>query len=180
VIEKTVRNPSVQPAQVVDLRWPAEADQRERLAHEGRPRLLVVDHGEAPPPCWDGLEDWVRPDADAIERYVRRERLRRRAGALAPASIDDDGLLHRGDRWVALPPGELAALTALMSEPGYMVARDDLALAIGMPADETDSRSRTLDNVVRRVRKRIAPLGMAVCVVRGAGFLLEMGELPVV
>lgn len=166
--------------QVADLRWPAEAARRERLAHEGRPRLLVVDHGEAPPPCWDGLEDWVRPDADAIERYVRRERLRRLARARAPASIDADGLLHRGDQWVALPPGELAALQALMSEPGYMVARADLAAALGMASDEPDNGSRMLDNVVRRVRKRIAPLGMAVCVVRGAGFLLEMGELPVV
>ena len=67
-----------------------------------------------------------------------------------------------------------------MSEPGYMVARADLAAALGMASDEADNGSRMLDNVVRRVRKRIAPLGMAVCVVRGAGFLLEMGELPVV
>ncbi len=173
------RQPKVDD-QVVDLLWPAEADQRERLVREGRPRLLIVDHGHEPPASWDTLEDWVRPDADAVERYVRRERLRRRAGALAPASIDDDGLLHRGDRWVALPPGELAALTALMSEPGYMVARADLAEALGVASDEADNGSRMLDNVVRRVRKRIAPLGMAVCVVRGAGFLLEMGELPVV
>ena len=165
--------------QVVDVRWPEQADQRDRLVREGRPRLLIVDHGHEPPATWDTLEDWVRPDADAVELYVRRERLRRRAGALAPASIDDDGLLHRGDRWVALPPGELAALTALLSEPGYMVARNDLASALGMPADEVGNGSRTLDNVVRRVRRRIAPLGMAVCVVRGAGFLLEMGELPV-
>jgi DNA-binding response OmpR family regulator len=113
-----------------------------------------------------------------VELYVRRDRLRRRAAARAPASIDADGLLHRGGRWVALPPGELAALTALMSEPGYMVARTDLAAALGMAA-EVDQPTRTLDNVVRRVRKRIAPLGMAVCAVRGAGFLLEIGELPV-
>ena len=79
---------------------------------------------------------------------------------------------------MALPPGELAALTALMSEPGYMVARADLAAALGMDGAEVDQRTRTLDNVVRRVRKRIAPLGMAVCAVRGAGFLLEIGELP--
>jgi len=164
---------------VIDLRWPAQAAERERLAHEGVPRLLVVDRGHEPPPCWDTLEDWVRPDADAIERYVRRDRLRRRVTALAPASIDADGLLHRGDRWVALPPGELAALAALLSEPGYMVARADLAAAVGVGAVEADEGSRTLDNVIRRVRKRIAPLGMAVCVVRGAGFLLEMGELPV-
>ncbi len=78
-----------------------------------------------------------------------------------------------------LPPGELAALSALMSETGYMVARTDLAAALGMDAAEVDQGTRTLDNVVRRVRKRIAPLGMAVCAVRGAGFLLEIGEMPV-
>jgi hypothetical protein len=31
--------------------------------------------------------------------------------------------------------------------------------------------------VVPRVRRWIGPLGMAVCAVRGAGFVLEMGEL---
>ena len=57
------------------------------------------------------------------------------------------------------------------------MARSDLeAASIGAaPAPAGD---RTLDNVVRRVRKRIAPLGMAVCAVRGMGFLLEIGELP--
>lgn len=162
---------------VADLRWPADAARRAELAEAGRARLLVVAEGEEPPVTADPLEDWVRPSADAVEVYVRRDRLRRRAAARAPASIDDDGLLHRGDRWVALPPGELAALTALISEAGSMVARADLAAALGMDA-EVDERTRTLDNVVRRVRRRIAPLGMAVCAVRGSGFLLEIGDLP--
>jgi hypothetical protein len=165
------------PDEVTDLHWPADAARRAELAGAGRPRLLIVAEGEEPPVTSDPLEDWVRPSADAVELYVRRDRLRRRAAARAPASIDADGLLHRGDRWVALPPGELAALTALISEPGYMVARADLAAALGMAA-EVDQETRTLDNVVRRVRKRIAPLGMAVCAVRGAGFLLEIGEIP--
>jgi hypothetical protein len=165
--------------EVTDVHWPADAAQRAELAGAGRPRLLIVAEGQEPPVTADPLEDWVRPSADAVEVYVRRDRLRRRAAARAPAAIDADGLLHRGDRWVALSPGELAALTALMSQPGYMVARADLAAAVGMDASEVDEKTRTLDNVVRRVRKRIAPLGMAVCVVRGAGFLLEMGELPV-
>jgi hypothetical protein len=165
------------PDEVTDLHWPADAARRGELAGAGRPRLLIVAEGEEPPVTSDPLEDWVRPSADAVELYVRRDRLRRRAAARAPASIDADGLLHRGDRWVALPPGELAALTTLISEPGYMVARADLAAALGMAA-EVDQETRTLDNVVRRVRKRIAPLGMAVCAVRGAGFLLEIGEIP--
>jgi hypothetical protein len=164
--------------EVTDLHWPADAARRAELAGEGQPRLLIVAEGEEPPITADPLEDWVRPSADALEFYMRRDRLRRRAAARAPASIDADGLLHRGDRWVALPPGELAALTALMTEPGHMVARADLAEALGMGAAEVDERTRALDNVVRRVRKRIAPLGMAVCAVRGAGFLLEIGELP--
>jgi Transcriptional regulatory protein, C terminal len=164
--------------EVTDLHWPGDAARRAELAGEGQPRLLIVAEGEEPPITADPLEDWVRPSADALEFYMRRDRLRRRAAARAPASIDADGLLHRGDRWVALPPGELAALTALMTEPGHMVARADLADALGMDAAEVDERTRALDNVVRRVRKRIAPLGMAVCAVRGTGFLLEIGELP--
>ena len=159
---------------VIVLRWPEQAAERDELARHGRPRLLVVEHG-CTPPWGDALEDWVRPDADAIERYARREGLRRRVAARAPASIDADGRLHRGPRWVALSPGELAALSALMSEPGSMVARGDLAAAIGPAGAEGP---RTIDNVVRRMRKRIAPLGMAVCAVRGTGFLLEIGELP--
>jgi hypothetical protein len=160
---------------VVDLEWPAQAAERDALAARGLPRLLIVSYG-ATPPMGDVMEDWVRPDADAVERYVRRDGLRRRAAARAPATIDDDGLLHRGERWVALPPGELAALSTLLSEPGYLVARSDLEAAIG--AAPSPAGDRTLDNVVRRVRKRIAPLGMAVCAVRGMGFLLEIGDLP--
>ena len=133
--------------EVTDLHWPADAARRAELAGEGRPRLLIVAEGEEPPVTSDPLEDWVRPSADALEFYMRRDRLRRRAAARAPASIDADGLLHRGDRWVALPPGELAALTALMTEPGYMVARADLAAAArdgrrrGRPEDQ-DARQR--------------------------------------
>lgn len=160
---------------VVVVDWPAQAAERDELAARGLPRLLVVAYG-CTPPWGDVMEDWVRPDADAVERYSRRERLRRRAAARAPATIDEDGLLHRGERWVALPPGELAALRPLLSEPGYLVARTDLEAAIGAAA--TPAGDRTLDNVVRRVRKRIAPLGMAVCAVRGMGFLLEIRDLP--
>ena len=125
--------------EVTDLHWPADAARRAELAGEGQPRLLIVAEGDEPPITADPLEDWVRPSADALEFYMRRDRLRRRAAARAPASIDADGLLHRGDRWVALPPGELAALTALMTEPGHMVARADLAEATSGPGRLTTS-----------------------------------------
>lgn len=172
----TAVNPTGVDDVVVDLRWPAQAAEREARERHGLPRLLIVEHGHEPPSWWDPLEDWVRPDADAVERYVRRQRLQRRFVARAPASLDADGLLHRGERWVALPPRELAVLATLLSEPGTMVARAKLTEAVA--AAGRDGGSRTVDNVIRRVRKRIAPLGIAVCAVRGAGFLLEMGELP--
>lgn len=162
--------------EVVDLHWPTQADEREALARDGCPRLLIVEPGHEPPASWDRLEDWVRPDADVVERYVRRERLRRRAAARAPVSIDDDGLLHRGPLWVALPPGELVAVATLLHAAGSMVPRHQLAEAINRP-DPTGT-SRSVDNVVRRVRRRVAPLGLAICAVRGAGYLLELGELP--
>lgn len=163
--------------EVADLEWPAEAARRDALAAEGRPRLLIVAEGLEPPTTWDPLEDWARQGADAVELCVRRERLRRRVSARAPAVIDDDGLLHRGPCWVALPPTELRVVSALLARPGRLVARADLAAVAGTA--HRGEGTRTLDGVVRRVRRRIAPLGMVVCAVRGAGFLLEMGELPV-
>ena len=161
---------------VVDLHWPTQADEREALARDARPRLLVVERGCDPPVSWDLLEDWVRPDADAVERYVRRERLRRTWSARAPVTVDDDGLLRRGPLWVALPPGELVMVSALLRASGSMVPRRELAEAMGR---SDPAESRRLDNVVRRVRQRIAPLGIAVSAVRGAGYLLELGEVPI-
>lgn len=160
---------------VVDLRWPAQAAERLARQRSGLPRLLVVDRGAEPPPTWDPLEDWVRPGADAVERHVRRERLRRRFAARPPPVLDEDGLLRRGSSWVALPPGERATLARLLAVPGSTVTRAALAEAVGRRAGDGP---RALDNVIRRLRRRIAPLGMTVCAVRGTGFLLDVGELP--
>ena len=57
-----------------------------------------------------------------------------------------------------------------------MVARAEL-LPLAIPGAETDGR-RTLDRIVRRVRARVAPLGLTIHTVRASGFLLEMGVLP--
>jgi DNA-binding response OmpR family regulator len=50
-------------------------------------------------------------------------------------------------------------------------------LAAARPGAVADP-TRTLDRVVRRVRSRLAPLGIRVHTVRATGFLLDVGTLP--
>jgi DNA-binding response OmpR family regulator len=90
--------------------------------------------------------------------------------------LDGDGLLRRGGRWVAVSPLEQRVLVPLLVRPGSLVSRAELldAACPGVESDET----RALDRVIRRLRLRLAPLGVRVHTVRGSGFLLEMGELP--
>lgn len=161
---------------VVTLRWPADASRRHELIDQGRARLVVVAPGERPPDAPDGLEDWIRDAADPVEVFVRKERLRRRQAARAPAVLDGDGLLHRGPHWVALTSRELPAATRLLARPGALVPRAEL-LGVTYPEVVSDEHRR-LDTLMRRLHRRIAPLGLAVHCVRAGGFLLEVGELP--
>jgi Transcriptional regulatory protein, C terminal len=156
--------------------WPSEAGRRDDLARCGRARLLLVEDDHDPPAVGDVLEDWVRAGVDPVELYVRRERLRRQQARLAPARFDEDGLLRRGDRWVAVTPLERRVVEPLLARAGKAVGRAEL-LAMLAPGTAVDEH-RTIDRVVRRVRVRIAPLGMSVRVVRGFGYLLETAALP--
>ena len=165
-------------ADVDVVRWPAEAELRGELAARGQARLLFLAVGEAPPHAADGLEDWVREDADPVEVFVRKDRLRRRAAARVPATLDADGLLRRGRRWVALSARDLQVAGLLLSHPGALVARSALLRAVD-PAAERDDH-RLVDTVVRRFQRRVAPLGLHVHTVRRTGFLLEVRELPLV
>jgi DNA-binding response OmpR family regulator len=156
--------------------WPSEAGRRDDLARSRRARLLLIEEHHDPPEMGDVLEDWVRAGVDPVEMYVRRERLRRQQARLAPARFDEDGLLRRGDRWVAVTPLERRAVEPLLARAGRPVGRAELLAAVAPGAASDDSR--TIDRVVRRVRQRVAPLGMNVRVVRGFGFLLETAALP--
>ena len=118
------------------MRWPVEQARRDELQREGRPRLLLLEDGVAPPPAGpDDLEDWIRVPAGEVDLRARVEGLRRRAEARvdpAPA-LDDDGVLRLGDRWVSLPPVEARLTAALLDRYGAVVSRDALARA-GWPA----------------------------------------------
>jgi hypothetical protein len=162
--------------EIAVVHWPTESVRRDELRRHGRARLLVVAEGDLPPPAPDPLEDWVRPGTDPVEVFLRKERLRRRQDARAPAVLDGDGLMRRGRAWVALSRRELEVATVLLDRVGTMVGRTEL-LACVRPGAAVDEH-RVLDTLVRRLNARIAPLGLHVHTVRAAGFLLDMGQLP--
>lgn len=156
------------------VRWPAERDRREALRRAGEPRLLLVEQG-APPLPSDQREDWIRLPADDVDLRVRIEALRRRldtAVAELPV-LDDDGVLRMGDRWVALPPVEARLATALVGRFGAVVSRSALTAA-GWPGGSPGRNA--LDVHVLRLRRRVAPLELAIRTVRSRGYLLERAD----
>jgi DNA-binding winged helix-turn-helix (wHTH) protein len=162
------------PVEVALVQWPAEQDRRDELRRAGQPRLLLVERG-APPIPTDELEDWIRLPADDLDLRVRVEALRRRTDSDAGATplLDDDGVLRLGDRWVSLPPVEARLTQALLERFGAVVSRDALARA-GWPGGSPGRNA--LDVHVLRLRRRLAPLRLAIRTVRSRGYLLERSD----
>jgi len=85
--------------------------------------------------------------------------------------IDDGGLLHVGRAWVALPDVEWRLVGALVARVGQLVRRDELVAATWPGRVIGDA---TLGPYIRRVRKRLQPLGITITTVRGRGFVLSV------
>lgn len=154
------------------MRWPREAETRDRLAAEGRPRLLLVEDSAAPPLVEDLLEDWVRIPSPDTDVRARLETLTLRARALAPLqpTLDDDGVMRHNGVWVSLPPVEARITRLLLDRIGAVVSREALARA-GWP-DGAPGRN-ALDVHVLRLRRRLAGVDLAIRTVRSRGYLLE-------
>lgn len=157
------------------LRWPEDEASRRRLAAARLPRLLLIGEGAAPPLAIDELEDWIRFPLDPEELTVRTDTLAERARDVAPRPtglvLDSDRVLHSDDRWVALSPTEARLFAELLEHPGEVVHRAVLARAgwtTSFPADD-----RAVDGVMKRLRRRVAPLGVHIHTVSGVGFLLD-------
>jgi DNA-binding response OmpR family regulator len=157
---------------VVLVRWPAEQPRREQLESEGSLRLLLVEGGAPAPVCVDCREDWVRVPADEADLRARIDGLgfRNRTLAEEVPLLDPDGLLRFVGGWVSLPPVEARLMGALIERYGAVVSRDQLARS-GWPAGAPGRNA--LDVHVLRLRRRIAPLGLAIKTVRSRGYLLE-------
>lgn len=161
---------SVTAPDVAMVRWPSGRLDRERLAHEGVPRLLLVEAGQRPPDDWSPDEDWIRTPADPVDLHHRLGVLRRltRTPVL---HLDESGLLWRDDRWVALGDVEAALVGALSDPPGSLVRREALHAA-AWPDGGVDDRA--LDRGIARVRAKLGELSVRVHCVTGTGYLLEL------
>jgi hypothetical protein len=157
---------------VVLLRWPLEETRRAELAGVGSPRLLLVEGEVEPPPPADCLEDWIRVPAPESDVRARVEGLATRADhhRVAVPAIDEHGMLRFGAAWVSLPPVEARITGAMVSRLGAVVRREELAEA-GWP--EGAPGRNALDVHVLRIRRRVAPLGLAIRTVRSRGYVLE-------
>lgn len=157
---------------VVLLRWPLEQERRQDLVAQGRPRVLLVEGDEPAPVLLDCLEDWVRLPATEADIEARRRAVAHRATTHQPdrPELDPDGVLRFGAEWVSLPPVEARLMAALIERFGAVVSRDQLARA-GWPKGAPGRNA--LDVHMLRVRRRIAPLDLAIRTVRSRGYLLE-------
>jgi Transcriptional regulatory protein, C terminal len=161
---------------VILVRWPNEAEQRRRLAERQVPRLLLVDDGVVPPDCLDCLEDWIRLPAPESDVRARIDGLltRSRAHLRSVPEIDAHGVLRFGSGWVSLPPVEARLADALVLRFGAVVGRDTLRRSV-WPGSSPGRN--VLDVHVLRLRRRLAPLGLAIRTVRSRGYMLEQAEL---
>jgi DNA-binding winged helix-turn-helix (wHTH) protein len=76
---------------------------------------------------------------------------------------------------VSLPPVEARLADALVVRFGAVVGRDTLRRAVW--PGSTPGRN-VLDVHVLRLRRRLAPLGLAIRTVRSRGYMLERAEPP--
>ena len=156
------------------LRWPEEGAARHRLAAERRPRLLLLAPGVTPPDDLDELEDWLRLPMEADELAARCDTLAARAAHVRPRAVGlrlDDGVLTGADgRGVALPGLESRLFALLLARSEAVVGRP-APLAAGWP-DGPPADPRAVDGVLRRLRRRVAHLGVTIHAVPG-GYLLD-------
>jgi hypothetical protein len=161
--------------EIAIVRWPVDAAARTLLAGEGRPRLLVVAADAPAPAPLDDLEDWVRDPIDPAELLARSDVLRRRVESREVTPwLDDDGLLHHGDRWVAIPDAQVPMVRLLVERFGQLVRTEELA-AVYIAAGGTENRS-SIRTAIMRVRLRVTDVGLALERARRRGVVLQVTQ----
>src|SRR5690349_2371107 len=103
------------------VRWPEEADRRQRLREAGVARLLLVEADSPPPAVDDFSEDWIRVPAVEADLQARMTALAERP-CLRTSALPtiDEGVLRLGDGWVALAPVEARLADALVDRYGRL------------------------------------------------------------
>ena len=171
-----------------EIDWPALAAEAfpalERVPAPQRPWFYHQHAGlcrttRLAPEAADCLEDWIRLPAsqDDIDARCRAIAARAMLHSSETPGLDPDGVLRVGAGWVSLPPLEARLMSALLDRFGAVVSRDNLSRS-GWPTGAPGRNA--LDVHMLRLRRRIAPLGLAIRTVRSRGYLLEAGDLQIV
>ncbi len=152
--------------------WPSQSTLRDALARAGVPRLLTLPAGVRPPSDLAADEDWVRVPCDPSDLRLRAERvlLAVRRQSQEWSWIDEQRVLHRGDRTAVLTASEATVAQVLLERPGRVVSRSELIRRLwpaGAPSE------RAVDAVVYRLRRSCQDLGLVIRAARGRGFVLD-------
>jgi hypothetical protein len=155
---------------VVILHWPAQSDRIDDLERLGVPRLLLVEPDAPPPPSTSCIEDWMRLPVDDVSLRARLLALAAHAQRhpIVPTLDEHGRLTHRGESvFLSLTDQRIAEV--LVGCFGEVVSEQTL-----LDHSAADGRNdQTLRVNVSRLRRRIAPLGLAITCVRGHGYVLQ-------
>ncbi len=170
--ELAVPAPAARDGDVSILRWPAQESLRQRLAAEGRPRLLLLTPHADPPEHWEELEDWIREPLHPTELETRLATLRRRARRPV---FEAGAMVRLDDQWVAIPPTQAAVAALLVERYGSVVLLPEIVAAYRRSGGSGERTA--VKAMLSRLQRRLATVGLRLRNVRGSGYLLEVPPL---
>ena len=155
------------------LCWPDQADEVDRLASLGTPRLLLVEPGVPPPAETSCVADWLRLPAEDQDMRARLAALSERAARhpSGPVVNEYGQLSHRGTTaFLSCIDERITKL--LIANLGHAVPAEELAARVWTD----DGTNETLRVHISRLRRRIAPLGLTITNIRGHGYVMREAD----
>lgn len=157
------------------VHWPLDHERRARLKSARVPCLLLVEQ-DVEPPFVEEWEDWIHLPADERDVSTRLQGLVRR---LCRPELVDETVLRNGYGSVMLTQPESLIARALLDSDGALVSRKHLELELW---PDGSPKTRALDDLIYRLRRRLKPLRLNIFSARGRGFVLgvaiEVTESP--
>jgi hypothetical protein len=156
------------------LRWPEAADARASHARAGTACLLLVGATTRAPARWSELEDWVRETAPRSEFVTRATTVARRADRLQRPRLDHARVVRFRGRTVVVPESQVELVALLVERFGETVADGEIRVLCDEGGASTHCEA--VKTAMRRLKDTLAPLGLHLARVRGAGYLLDRSD----
>lgn len=166
-----------QKSDIVFVRWPAQAELRDRFRKLGVPRLLVVEGGAQPPISVDPVEDWVRPPVSRDDLEARVKGLLQRFEKRRAPTIDSTGTLSYGPHTITISAMQTELMRLLIERFRQVVYRSEFVQHLAASQSSTLSRN-SLDLHIMRLRRRLQPIDLNIRTVWGRGYKLEPVNAP--